>query len=77
MTRPANPDLPHHITSVVTELHNAHTSLNIPQHTGHVTRGRHDLAVVEEAAAAEVTRVSAEFAGALYIVALLGVKIVD
>ncbi len=77
MTRPQSPDLPHHITSVVAELNNANTSLNIPQHTGHVTRGRDNLAVVEETAATQITRVGAELAGALDVVALLGMEIVD
>ena len=48
---------------MVAELDDADTSLDIPQHAGHVTRRGNDLAVVDESTAAEVTRVSTQFTG--------------
>ena len=62
---------------MVAELDDADTSLDIPQHAGHVTRRGNDLAVVEETAATKVARVSAKLAGTLDVVALLRVKVVD
>lgn len=46
---------PHHVSSVITELDNTNTGLDIPQHTCHVTRTCDDLSVVDESAAREIT----------------------
>ena len=54
--------IPHHVASVVAELHDTDTRFDIPEHAGHVTGAGDDLAVAEETAAAEVARMSAQLA---------------
>lgn len=62
---------------MVAELDHTNTSLNIPEHTGHVARGGDDLTVVDEAAATKVARVGAELPGAFQAVAVLAVEVVN
>jgi len=52
----------HDIAIVVVEFGNFATSLDIPQNTSHITRGRHDLAIAQKSAATEVASVAVEFA---------------
>ena len=68
---------PHNVSRMVAELHDAYTGLDIPQHTGHISGASHNLAIVQEAAAAEVSGVCAKLTSALDIVALLGMQVVD
>ena len=49
---------------MVTEFHIARTSLDIPQHAGHITRASDDLAVIDKPTAAQITRMCAQFASA-------------
>ena len=70
-------DLPHHITSVIVELDYPNAGLDIPQHAGHVARTGDNLAIVEEAAAAEVPRMGAKLPGTLDVVALFRVQVVN
>lgn len=44
-------NIPHDISSVVAELHDPYTSLDIPQHTGHITAASNYLSVIDEATA--------------------------
>lgn len=53
----------HDIAEMVGKLHNLGTRLDIPLHTGHVTRRSQDAAVVDEATAGEVAGVARELAG--------------
>jgi hypothetical protein len=57
-------DQPHHVASVVAKLDDAGAGLDIPEHARHVAGRGDDLAVVKEAAAAEVARVGGQLAGA-------------
>lgn len=52
----------HHVTQVVGEFGDLSSRLDIPQHTGHVAGGGNDTAVVDEATAGEISRVSGELA---------------
>lgn len=52
----------HHVTQVVGELGNLGSRLDIPQHTRHVAGRSNDAAVVDEATAGEISRVSGELA---------------
>lgn len=52
----------HDITQVVREFGDLGARFNIPQHTGHVTGGSENAAVVDEAAAGEVAGVTGELA---------------
>ena len=70
-------DKPHDVASMITEFYDSHTSLDVPQHTGHISGASHNLAIVQEAAAAEVSGVCAKLTSALDIVALLGMQVVD
>jgi len=69
--------MPHDISGVVAELYNADTSLDIPEHTGHVARTGNDLTVIKESAAAEIPGVSAQFAGTLDVASILAVQVVN
>lgn len=53
----------HNVSKVVGELGNLRSSLDIPQHTGHVPRGCQDAAIVDEPAAREVSGVAGKLAG--------------
>jgi hypothetical protein len=68
---------PHDITSVVTEFHIARTSLDVPQHAGHITRAGDNLAVIDKPTAAEITRMCAQFASAPDIGSLSAMQIVN
>lgn len=68
---------PHDITSVVTEFHIARTSLNVPQHAGHITRAGDNLTVIDKPTAAEITGMCAQFASAPDIGPLSAMQIVD
>ena len=68
---------PHNVSRMVAELHDAYTGLDIPQHTGHISGASHNLAIVQEAAAAEVSGVCAKLTSALDVVALLGMQVVN
>ena len=69
--------VPHYVPSVVAELHNADTSLDIPEHAGHISRTGDNLAVIEESAAAEITRMSAQFASTLDVASIFAVQVVN
>jgi hypothetical protein len=62
---------------VVTEFHIARTSLDVPQHAGHITRAGDDLPVIDKPTAAEITRMCAQFASASDIGPLSAMQIVD
>jgi hypothetical protein len=62
---------------VVTEFHIARTSLDVPQHAGHITRAGDNLTVIDEPTAAEITRMCAQFASAPDIGSLSAMQIVD
>jgi len=66
----------HNIPSVVTELYNADTSLNIPEHAGHITRAGDNLTVIEESATTEITGMSAQFTGTLDVASVLAIQVV-
>jgi len=51
----------HDVAEVVSELGDLRSRLDIPQHAGHVSRGRNYSAVVDEATAGQVARVPREF----------------
>jgi len=51
----------HDISSMIVEIHDPHSCIDIPKHTGHISRTGYDLPIVDEPTATEVTRVSAEF----------------
>ena len=53
----------HDVAQVVCELGDLLPSLDIPQHTGHVTRRGEDPSVVDESAAGQVARVPAKLPG--------------
>lgn len=53
----------HNIAEMVGEFLQLLASLDIPEHTGHVTRRCQDAAVVDEATAREVSRVTRQFSG--------------
>lgn len=53
----------HDIAKVVGELGDALASLNVPLDAGHVARGGEDAAVIDEAAAREVSGVARQLAG--------------
>ena len=48
----------HHVAEVIRKFRDLGAGLNIPQHTGHVSRGSDDAAIIDEAAAGQVTRVT-------------------
>lgn len=50
----------HHIPQVVGKLGDLGPGLDIPQHAGHVAGGGDNTAVIDEAAAGEITRVAGE-----------------
>jgi hypothetical protein len=52
---------PHDISSVIAKLHRPDTSFNIPKHASHVSRTGHDLTIVDESTATEVSRMRAQF----------------
>ena len=56
--------IPHHIASVVAELHHSNTSFDIPQHAGHVARACYNLPIVHEAAATQIARMGTQFLSA-------------
>lgn len=58
---------------MIAKFDHTYTGLDIPKHAGHITRAGNNLSVIEESAAAEVTRMCAELASALARAALLGV----
>jgi hypothetical protein len=62
---------------VVAKFYNADTRLNIPQHTGHVTRTGNDLAVIKEAATTEIAGMSAQFTSTLDIASIPAVQVVN
>ncbi len=72
-------DKPHNVACVIAKFDNPGTSLNIPEHAGHVTGTGNNLAVIDKSAATEVSRVSAELTGAFEVgaVCLVVVKVVD
>ena len=51
---------PHHIACVVRELEGLHSSLDIPEKTGHISGAGQNLAIAQEAAAGQVPRVRAQ-----------------
>lgn len=62
---------------MVVELHHPHARLDIPQHTRHIARTRHNLAIVDEPTAAQVPRVRTQLARTLVPPALLVPQIVN
>jgi len=56
---------PHNISSMVVKLLHSRPSFDIPKHTRHITRGRHDLTIVDKSTTTQVTRMSAELPGYL------------
>lgn len=50
----------HDVSGVVAEVHDPNSGVDVPQHAGHVAGARDDLAIVNESAATEVARVSAQ-----------------
>lgn len=52
----------HHVTEVVGKFGDLGSGLDIPEHTGHVTGGGNDAAVIDEATAGQVARVTGELA---------------
>lgn len=61
---------------MVTELDYSYTGLDIPKHTGHVSRRSNNLPVVDEATATEVSRVRAKLAGSSHIHALFRMEVI-
>lgn len=68
--------LPHDVSTVVVELDNAYSGVNVPQHASHVSRTGEDLSIVQKSTARQVAgmcaQLSSHFDGAF-----LGPKIVD
>jgi hypothetical protein len=56
---------PHDISSMVTELHDSNTGLNIPQHAGHIATTSDDLPITDKATATQVARMSAKLSGTI------------
>jgi len=52
----------HHITQMIGKLGNLGARFDIPQHTSHVTRRSDDAAIIDKAAAGEVTGVARKLA---------------
>lgn len=52
----------HDVSEVVGKLGHLGPGLDIPQHTGHVTRRSDDAAVIDEATARQIAGVAGEFA---------------
>ena len=69
--------IPHHIASVVAELHHSNTSFNIPQHAGHVARACYNLPIVHEAAATQITGMSAKLPCSLHRARFLRIQVVN
>jgi hypothetical protein len=69
--------IPHHVSSMITELNNTDSGFNVPKHTGHITGRSHNLTIIYESAARQVPRVSRKFACALVHAALFVVQVVD
>lgn len=55
----------HDVAGVVVELHGSNASLNVPEHTRHVTRRGQNLSVIEEPTAREIACMRAELASDL------------
>ena len=62
---------------MVTEFDNTDTSLDIPEHAGHIARTGNDLAVIKESATTEITGMSAQFASTLHVASILAVQVVN
>jgi hypothetical protein len=62
---------------VVTEFHTARTSLDVPQHAGHIAGASYDLTIIDEPTATEITRMCTQFASAPDIGTLFAVQVVD
>lgn len=62
---------------MVVELHHPHARLDVPEHTRHIARARHNLAIVDKPTAAQIARMRTELARALVPPALLVPQIVD
>ena len=71
------PHAPHNVSGMVFEGHDADASLDIPKDARHVARRGDDLPVVDETAAGEVARMSAELLCTLNGTGLLATKVVD
>ena len=69
--------LPHDVASMITKLYTARSCLDVPQHASHITRAGDNLTIVDEPAAAEVTRVCAQLARASDGIAFFAVQVVD
>jgi len=72
--------LPHHITSVVTKFDYSYSRLYVPKHAGHISRAGDNLSVVDESAARQISRMSAELPPAFHTLTtttILGLEIVD
>lgn len=54
-------DSPHDIPSMIIKFHRAHTLLNVPEHTSHITRARYDLTIINESTTRQVSRVRRQF----------------
>ena len=52
----------HHVTQVVGKFGDLGSGLDVPEHTGHITGGGDDTAVIDEATAGKVSRVAGELA---------------
>ena len=68
---------PHDIARMIAELNDPYPSFDVPQHACHVPRTRDNLPVIDETAATEIARVSAEFTSSLHAVSVFVVEIVD
>ena len=62
---------------MVAKLYNTDTCLYVPEHAGHITRTSNNLTVVEEAAAAKVAGMGAQFTSTLDVAPILAVQIVN
>jgi hypothetical protein len=62
---------------VVTEFYTAGTSLDVPQHAGHVTGASDDLTIIDEPTTTEVTRMCAQFPGTPDVGSLFAMQVVD
>lgn len=69
--------LPHNITSMIAKLNDPDAGFDIPEHASHVTRTRHNLSVVDETAATQISGMSTQFASAFGAGAILVVQAVD
>ena len=62
---------------MIAELYDPNTSFDVPQHASHITGTGNNLSVVDETAAAEITRMSAQFPSPLHVATLFAVEVVD